>query len=206
MKMEKTPAKIIIYLLYFLSLGILLTLGGWQITRGLEKKSIEQSVEGAKSHFHELASKPEDWAQLNYKKAKLTGNWVTDKIFKLDNRVYKKRVGHEWFIPFQLINDEAIILVNIGWLPDEEIFLANELSSDEAIVSGDIYKPEKGFTLGPAFTDSDWPRLIQYFDRQSLSDALNKTLEPVVLVIDEDNPYSLTRIWAILVIPSNGGV
>jgi len=203
MKLQKTPAKIFVYILYFFALGILILLGVWQVSRGLEKKSIETLMTTKGDRVIEIRSIQNSWSENIYTQTKAVGFWAADKIFKLDNRVHQKKVGHEWLVPFRLVDDNAMILVNIGWLADEHEFNSDILIKDQvAVISGQIYQPERGFILGSAFSDNKWPRLIQYYDQEAISKSLGNNIQPVIFVLDGNDPHSLTRIWRPYVVNS----
>ena len=198
-KMSKKPAKVVTLTLYFAGLGVLILLGGWQLVRGFEKQAIDRQLATGGDSRVRLDRARENWQTLNHRQVELTGKWLREKVFLMENRVYNGTVGHELWVPFMLKEDDTVILVNLGWstgvqtLPDVGTGTNN---ADNVTVKGQLTVPETGFTLGPAFTDqSTWPRRIQYFDRLGLAQALGLRLAPAVLVIDPGESQSLIRTW-----------
>jgi len=200
--MDKKPAKFAVYMLYFISLGILLGLGSWQLSRGFEKRDLELKIKHNAEIEVQLVDKTQDWKQLNYQNIKISGQWLPNKLFLLDNRINRGVIGYEVLVPFMLEKDQTIVLVNLGWVSRENrLNIPERVAAKTIEIEGQIFLPDKGFTLGPPYTDqSSWPVIIQYFEAIALSNALNKTISPAVLVINPDNDIALTRIWKPYVI------
>ena len=119
----KPPAAV--YVVFFLSLSLLLSLGGWQWHRGLEKAAIEKLIgpqknspknQSAKNQYTTIDRAPPNWSALAYRQVRLEGGWRTGRVFLLANRTHRGRLGYEVFSPFQLAGDGATLLVNRGWV------------------------------------------------------------------------------------------
>lgn len=195
--MSKRPAKYITYALYFLSLCLLISLGGWQLVRGLEKQAIEKQLVASPDIPTRVSRTWKNWGSLNHKNVELNGKWLPDRIFLMENRIYNGVAGHELFVPFILQEDNMVMLVNLGWSDQVQALPVFEVNSVGNVrIRGQLHIPEKGFTLGAAFTEqSAWPRRIQYFDHAELSRALGMDMASAVLIIDPGENQSLTRIW-----------
>jgi surfeit locus 1 family protein len=207
MNPDEKPVKHWMVLLYILCLSLLLGLGGWQLYRGFEKSRVQESLAELQSQNISLRQRPENWAELQYKTVQLEGRWFAEKNFLLDNRVYKGRLGYEWLHPFELIADASVVLVNRGWVEKSliaETGLVEAEQGQPAKVTGQFYLPEPGFTLGPSYTSTaSWPVVIQYFDRNALSQALDVDLEPGIVVLDSNPDRGLTRIWSPYIIDAS---
>ena len=186
--------QILGYLLFLVSLILLLWLGSWQLHRGFEKKAI-----AATSNINEViditnTALSKELSALNYRAVKVTGQWVSSQQFLLENRFYRSQPGYEVLTPFQPKGSEAYILVNRGWRSLSDI---DQLPPDGTVeIKGQIYQPQKGFTLGDSIIATDiWPIRFLYYDFDALSQAMNKPLTPAVIVIDSEHPGGLTRIW-----------
>lgn len=203
----KKPVQYLLKVVYLLCLSLLLGLGGWQIGRGLEKNRLEKTLAEQQHQRIVIKKKPQSWDDIKYKDVALDGNWLTGKTFLLDNRIYQGQSGYEVLQPFQL-SGGSVMLVNLGWIDKnriekkgiEDVVSAADSPASEK-VSGQLYLPKRGFTLGVAYTnETSWPKIIQYFDREALSKALGVNLQPAV-VVQESNPNRrLTRIWSPYVI------
>ena len=207
-----------VYVVFFLSLSLLLSLGGWQWRRGLEKTAIEKLLEAqknpAKNQYTTIDRAPPNWSDLAYRQVRLQGGWRADRPkgeFLLANRIHRGRLGYEVFSPFQLAGDGATLLVNRGWIERADASAPNILTTTPTTdvpehagshveVGGQLYLPKKGFTLGRAYNEQPdappaWPKVIQYFDAPALSAALGTALQPAALALDSNHPAAFVRIW-----------
>jgi len=188
---------VVAYVLFFIGLSLLLSLGGWQWRRGLEKSAAERTR--ANANYITLARAPPDWRGIEYRRVRLHGNWLAP-VFLLDNRVHRGRRGYEVLSAFQLAGDRAALLVNRGWVGRADATAAAGLRAPaHAHVIGELRLPKKGFTLGPAYrAQPGWPKVIQYFDSAALSAALASegggALHPAVVALDPAHPAAFTRI------------
>ena len=67
--------------------------------------------------------------------------------------------------------------------------------SSSGIAEGQLYIPQTGFTLGPAFTQKEsFPVLIQYLDMVQMSALLDLPLVDAVLVLDPADE-GFKKIW-----------
>lgn len=194
----------VLIIAYGLGLALLLTLSGWQISRGLHKASVIASTDTGKNAYQLLETMPGDSAQLNYQTAILQGSWDKERIILLDNRVYQSQLGYEVIMPFRL-SDDKLILVNRGWISQAQAKDPALLQLQEQLPTGTLYLPKKGFTLGQAIQtemleSDDWPKVSLYMDLEQFSTALGQPISPLMLVLDADNANSLTRIWKAVVI------
>ncbi len=184
------------YLLFFAGLSLLLSLGGWQWRRGVEKAAIETVLENSNDHYITINRAPPNWDAMAYRQVRLQGRWLDDRNFLLANRIHNGRPGHEVFTPFQL-RDGAMLLINRGWIATEA---EPNPAPPNTEARGQLYPPQKGFTLGapwhaPPPGQAQWPKVIQYFDAPALSAALGSTLQPAALALDPGHPAAFTPIW-----------
>ncbi|WP_423908525.1 SURF1 family protein [Candidatus Spongiihabitans sp.] len=198
-----------VMVVYLLGLSLLLGLGGWQIGRGLEKNQVEKAISERQNQPIVIKKQPESWGDIKYKMVQLDGNWLAGKTFLLDNRVYQGKTGYELLNPIQLSGDGSAVLVNLGWVEKQrvkEVMSINaRLISNDSVesekVTGQLYLPDKGFTLGAAYTnETSWPKIIQYFDQAALSKALGVDLGPAVVVLDSSPSRGLIKIWSPYVV------
>ena len=192
MNPAKRKAKPWLVLLYFAGLVLLLSLGFWQFQRGLEKVDLESSMTDA--GVVSLNSPGIDWNTLNYAQVTVSGVLDLSRSFLLDNRIHKGAGGYEVLSPLATVDREQVILVNRGWVPKNDVPNLNGIEGVE--LTGQLYLPKLGFTLGPAYTESEaWPRIIQYLDLAAMSQALGQPVSPVVIVLDSGPDQGYTRIW-----------
>ena len=189
---------------YLAGLSLLIGLGFWQFSRGLEKSGIELEWQAVKDNFREV-SKLEQMTADRYQTVQVSGQWISDRQFLLENRIYQTQNGFEVFTPFVLSEVREVILVNRGWVKKEEVDnIFTNLLSQSVKIEGIVYQPEKGFTLGESILDrSSWPQKFQYFDVNALSESYGVPVAQKVMVLDSAHPAALTPIWSPTVVTAS---
>jgi len=90
-------------------------------------------------------------------------------------------------------------MVNRGWLGKQDVTVA--LAQDNDSVTGTLYTPKTGYTIGDAIAPGEtWPKQSLYLDLAAFSTELNSALQPMVLVVAEDDVNSLVRTWQPVVV------
>lgn len=192
--MKKTLAVV----LYGCALTLLMSLGFWQLDRGQQKATLLTLADGKDKEPRLIDAAPADWSGLDYQGATLMGEWLVERSFLLDNRVHGQEVGYELLTPFRLA-DGSLIIVNRGWIAKQGADVA--LAEASGRVSGTIYRPSRGYTIGEAISaDASWPKPSLYLDLAAFSEQLQAPLQPVVLVVDDDDVNSKVRIWQPVVV------
>jgi len=189
------------YLLFIVSLAILFTLGLWQLNRGLEKASIaKQTSEGSNSAPLSVDQRIA-WQDVTYRRAALSGTWRYEKTLLLENRLHQGQPGYEVLVPFELAEDQQWMLVNRGWIHKQSIE-AGEVNADllsqavEVPPVGQLYLPQKGFTLGQSVVRPlTQPLRFLYYDFSALSEVIEHDLMPAVLVLEAGHEASFKQIW-----------
>lgn len=190
-------------ILFFAGLAILATLGGWQLLRGLEKSAIERRMM-TDSEGHDVDRAPGDWASLDYRRAQLTGRWIADRTFLLENRIYRGEPGFEVLTPFRLSADGAVMLVNRGWIARAVVENGVPPPLSNQAPAGVMYRPQKGFTLGDTLSGPlVWPQTVLYLDLPALSRRLDEPVAPAMLVLEQAHPDSLQTLWQPTSIPAS---
>lgn len=191
------------YLCFFAGMSLLLSLGIWQLLRGMEKNAVERARANAAGDYITLERAPPNWRDLQYRRVQLRGDWLAP-VFLLDNRMHRGQRGYEALAAFRLAGDRATLLINRGWIAHDAAPDATARAPDSA-PAGELYLPEKGFTLGPAYlAQPGWPKVIQYFDAAALVAALAEegahadgdSLQPAVVALDAPHPAAFTPIRA----------
>jgi surfeit locus 1 family protein len=106
--------RILLVILFSLSIGLLSILGFWQLDRAEQKR---ERYENFLERHQSTELRLEDGllqTDLKWRKAVLVGSYEDTNLL-LDNRVYMKQSGYEVLTPFKL-NDGNAVLVNRGWV------------------------------------------------------------------------------------------
>lgn len=184
----------------------MLSLANWQLDRAALKVSMQASTEKAMNAVAEPISAVEDLraAATRYQRVQVQGAYDPDRQFLWDNRTHKGQAGYE-VISVLALDDGRNVLVNRGWLPPgasrqelPDISIESSVLSNAVTLEGFLSTPSKGFASGNAVTGGDgWPKLLQYFDYDAVSEVLGEAILPVVvqaqaLSIDATSPLVLT--------------
>ena len=184
--------------LVLLALALLFArLGWWQLERKTEKQLLfEQFGNGPLLRIEQALEHGEKFARVE-----ADGRYDPSRHVLLDNKILKGRAGVHVLTPFTLGNGTRI-LVNRGWLPlPPDRRSLPEVDTDDSMktISGILNKPSTG---GPRIGEPDvlvmdrWPQLITYLDLDSVSAAMDKSLEPWLLQLEpEDESGFEGRQW-----------
>ncbi|ASJ71154.1 SURF1 family protein [Granulosicoccus antarcticus] len=176
-------------LLYLGMVTCMLWLGFWQLDRAALKVSLQQAADESSKAQASVFSQVEDpvAASQFYQRVLLQGRYDGERQFLWDNRIYQGQAGFEVIVPFQL-EDGRWLLVNRGWIAPgpsrselPEVSLSNSASELSVTIEGFLSSPSKGFASGEAVPgQGSWPRLLQYFDYDAISRALDA---PVIATV-----------------------
>ena len=155
---------------------ILLRLGFWQIDRADQKVKLllqekyRQAMPAVSLHVLQQAGELE-----NYRNVTLSGEFMNDQAFLLDNQVVRGRVGYDLIIPFQLESGERIF-INRGWIaaPSTRDRLPqwNKIEGQQKL-QGWLYQSHKPFILAQSKLSDTWPKVIQLASTHLMSEAVS---------------------------------
>jgi surfeit locus 1 family protein len=171
-------------------------LGVWQINRGLEKRATSQAFD-AQSGFAQWSNGMEIRA---YQKLQATGRFDTEHQFLLDNIIINSRYGYYVITPLLIAEDEPLLLVNRGWLEktaqefDPERIALAPLDLTVRGRAGSL--PKAAYRMGdPIGPESVWPHHAVYPALLELAAALDREVQPFVLLLDPDEKRGYLRNW-----------
>lgn len=177
--------------------GLFVTLGMWQLDRAAEKRAISDSF-NASGDYIQLSA---DASTELYQPLLVSGHYLADRQFLLENIVQDSRLGYYVITPLEYAADKPLLLVNRGWIAREPAMgtLPDiDLEDDgEQVVRGRVGGlPRVGIRPGPAFeTTSSWPLLAVWPTLDDLSSALQRDVLPFVLLADPEADTTLVRRW-----------
>ena len=184
-----------------LVLGVLLSLGTWQIDRGQQKQQLLDRYEEAPSMpVLALDDIGDDWQQSRYRRIVLQGRYDSDYQLLLENQIRGNRSGYMVLTPLYIVDTDQVVLVNRGWLAREN---AAQALPDVSVVqesrelAGLInLPPEVGMRIGSLDDSaSGWPKAVPYVDIDWISLQLGKPVMPWVVLLAEDQPDGYARSW-----------
>ena len=200
--------KFIPYLMLLLTLVGFTRLGFWQLDRYQQKldavAEFEAAAKGVPATLLNVKDIPRaDNGVPSYERVTVEGKFHPQKSFLWDNRVLNQRVGYQIITPFQLTNEQWL-LVDRGWLPaspDRVILPVFRTPQQKTTLVGLLRAlPEAALRLN-AVEETGWPRRVQYLNNEELSKAFEGPLADAVLWLSADEPGVFEPLQAAVSMP-----
>ena len=185
-----------IFVMFFFP--ILIFLGSWQVSRGIDKTDIVEKHYMNKSlpviNEKEMSVMSED--NLKYRTVNLYGEFGQES-YLLDNRLYRQEAGYEVFTTFET-SENSVFLINRGWISkegfnyDEDILLKEKGISIQGLLS-----PFTRFGLNlvdESYVDT-WPKLVQQIDYEAAKKDLGSNINNSVIQLSAGSSGALEPIW-----------
>lgn len=171
-------------------------LGAWQISRGMEKRADRMAFD-AETGF---AAWQDGMEIRPFQRLKASGRYDIDHQFLLENIIVNGRYGYYVLTPLIAGRDEAVLLVNRGWIEkSSDTFDVStlEVPTTRTTVRGRAGSlPRAGYKMGAAIgPGSDWPKHAVYPDSAEIAAALGAEVQPFVLLMDHEEPHGFLRQW-----------
>jgi len=179
----------------------LIALGIWQLHRAEEKNNMQRAFDRQEAlPVAELATLDETIPL--HRHVRVQGRFLAGHNLLLDNKVVAGKVGYEVVSPF-ILNDNAIVLVNRGWVPlgKTRADLPDVLDPEDLVwVSGRIRQfPDVGYRFkGIEYADDEWPRVVQYVDQKKMRAWFGSKILPFVIQLNADAPHGFVRQWKFI--------
>ena len=171
-------------------------LGGWQVSRGLEKRAQQEMFADDSAFTHWSAGE----AVRPYQRLSVSGAFLSDRQVLLDNIILDSRYGYYVLTPLELGDDNALLLVNRGWMERS----GQDVDADTLAVPAAMRQlrgragslPRAGYRMGTAFgDDTSWPRRALYPSLDEVAAALGRPVQPFVLLMEPDDAPGFLRYW-----------
>ncbi len=194
-------------LVVFLSL---IKLAYWQQSRAEEKQQrltrIEQLAQQTGLTLTQLQAveqKLPAQETINDYPVQLSGEFLGEYMFFLDNQVNKGRLGYRVFQVFA--SAEQWLLVNLGWVAGsinrQELPATLPLTGSYQF-KGHVRFIESGIVLQEEFfSQVDWPLRVQQISLEKFSTLLNLPLLPFVVYVDKQAELGYEKNWQPIVMP-----
>ena len=182
--------------------ALLITLGTWQLNRGIEKIALQQTLDAAVQQAPSALSRAAEAApQDGALHAEAEGRYDVAHQLLLDNEGYEGRPGYHVLTPLRLA-DGAIVIVNRGWVPQTA-----DRSQLPDVTVGEQARQVSGLWREPArpglrlavdnCTGSGWPRVLQYPEVKDFRCLLGEDVLPGVLLLQADAADGYVRDWRV---------
>lgn len=195
----------------FLALLVLLplfvSLGHWQWQKG-ERKATAQALRDARGGDVALslpatrvgAADAETW---QFRRVVISGHFLPERQFLLDNQVQRERAGFHLVTPFRLAGSDAVVLVNRGWLPagaSHQDLPAIATPEGLLELSGvAVLPPRRFFSLSTSGNTPDWKTAAlpvwQRLDLDAFAQQSGLPVHGLVLQLDPAAPAGFARDW-----------
>lgn len=184
-----------------LAIAVFLRLGWWQVSRAREamgqRAAYEAQVQAAPVN---PGTGPWSVAALKYRRLDLAGRYEPQYQILLDNQFNHGAVGYEVLTPFQLDGSEERVLVNRGWIPLPVTGRAQlppaPAPAGHLDVIGLAVVPGPYFRLGQPQPVHPWHTRWEYLDLARYRAAVPFAVEPLVVLLQPDQPGGFVRHWA----------
>ena len=182
-----------------LLLPLMISLGFWQLDRAEEKRAMSalyaERLAAAAQPLDEVAA--DDW---RYRQVRLSGRFIDEELWLLDNQLFQGQVGYNVVMPFQL-QDGGIVMVDRGWVagnPDRRILPQLESVAGEVTLVGTVYVPTaQPFTLAATALPANWPKVVQHLPWQALPRQQQLAL-PYVVRLNPESAALLQANWLVV--------
>lgn len=186
----------------------LIWLGFWQLDRAQEKSEIGNAWElrslQPPAPLGQLVGQENE--ALAFKRVLLTGEYVEDVVFLLDNKTRNGKFGYEVLSLFDLVGIDQFVLVNRGWIAGDPARLSlPEIPHEQGLLSvtGHLYIPgDKPYLLAEQTFESGWPKRIQALEMDKISTVaqaqVGAPLYPHLVRIDIAQAGALAVDWKIV--------
>ncbi len=189
-------------IVYLILVGLLCSLGTWQLRRAEEKKQYLQEQKQAQQEKRMILNSYDniDLKSLEYKKVVVTGQYDLSHQFLIDNQIKKGRPGYFVMTPLILDGQNRSILINRGWIPmNKDRTVKPDITIDKRIITltGRVnHFPVVGIKLAGADIPTDnWPAVVQVVNAEILSKRLGYPLLDFQIELDADMPDGYERSW-----------
>ena len=187
---------------------VMVGLGFWQIQRAEEKAVIEARWEQRQAEAPVPLARVwgDSAAALNQAAVTLSGVFLQDEYFLLDNRIQGGRFGYEVIAIMALDAGEGLALVNRGWIAADPARLALPLVpavSGRVELTGHVFvAPGAPYLLAEQTLGPGWPKLLQAVEMEKIVPVVGavsgQRVFPYPVRIDAGEPGALAVEWQVV--------
>jgi len=184
---------------------LFIRLGVWQLHRADFKDALLRryaaSASSPRQDFAKVADTPPADA---FPRVQVSGRYLVDRLYLLDNPQHDERGGVEVFAPF-VVRDQTqpVLLVDLGFLPGNgtaQVPQLPPLPTGEVSLEG-LYVPPPplGFEMGgnALARQTQWPKSSIFLDPAEVAGDLGRPLYPRVLALDADPASIYVRVHTL---------
>jgi surfeit locus 1 family protein len=180
--------KLWAFVLTVIFAAITVRLGNWQGERAQYKvdqqTQLDKALAATPLQLADVLSRANTGTELRYRSLSITGAFVADELFYVDNRIVDGKAGYGLLQGFRADSDAEVdrtILVDRGWLPasgDRSVLPAVETPSGKVTIVGRINLPP---SRNPGTFDNDGGKRLNYVNITEIAHRLKRGVEPFIL-------------------------
>ena len=183
---------------------LFIRLGVWQLHRADFKEALLRryaaSATAPLQDFAKVADAPPD---DGFPRVQISGRYLVDRIYLLDNPNHDERGGVEVFVPLALRDTPKLLLVDMGFLPGngtgQEPQLPALPTTDVTLRGLYVPPPPIGFEMGgnALAQQTRWPKKGIFLDPAEVAHDLDRSLYPRMLALDPDPASIYVRVHTL---------
>jgi len=186
-------------ILTIVGISVFFSLGSWQIKRAEGKQALQDSIDSRKNAVEIIMrSSMIDLQNIYYSPVRAVGHYDVDYEILIDSEVHQGRAGYHVLTPLVLSDEQAVIMVNRGWVPvgrSRQVLPNISVPSGELTVFGVIspHKSKPALILDKA--NLGVTKVWAYFDADAYALKTGYNLLPAVILMDENKGNGYIRDW-----------
>lgn len=186
---------------------LFVSLGQWQWQKG-ERKATEQALRDSRGRDATLTLPPVAGGSgtaeaLQFRRLEMSGRFLPERQFLLDNQVHRQRAGFHVLTPFRPDGSDAVVLVNRGWLPagatHSELPAVATPTGTLHLSGVAVRPPRRFFSLAASGNNPDWSSgalpVWQTLDLDAYARQSGFRLHGVLVELDPAAPAGFERAW-----------
>lgn len=179
-------------------LALLLWLGSWQLERAGQSRAQLAAYAGGDAAPRPLPPAVQAGGVPRYARVRLTGRYLPQRQFLLDNMTHAGVAGFRVLTPF-LTDGGDTVLVDRGWVApgaSRAALPAVEVGGEARELTGRLDAlPRPGIETGAGASGGRWPRVVGFPKLAELSAALERSLYPQIVLLDAQASDGYLRDW-----------
>ncbi|MEX0740744.1 MAG: SURF1 family protein [Pseudohongiella sp.] len=189
-----------IVLCIFLSCGMFVSLGFWQLDRAAEKRALSaayQEAAQAEPVAYESLSHADAERVTNNQRMALQGRFQSEISFLVLYQFFRGQPGYELVTPFRPASGGDLVLISRGWIAPGSHGDRPEVPAveGEQTLIARVYLPESEIPAGEV-TDDSWPVRLPRLNLTQAGRLLGEPVVPYVLRLESDQPGVQARHWS----------
>ena len=192
------------WLLTAAAIALFLSLGHWQLDKGLKKQAMLDALRDRATEPELISAAHPPPQALEVRRAQARGTYLADRQLLLDGQSNQHRPGYRVWTPL-LLADGAVLIVDRGWIPQDRAGLDDAPPGGTVVLSGAWRSlPEPGVRLeGTANCPPQrrFPAVVLYPTSDDVKCLVGLPIVGGLLLLDAEVPGGFVREWTDFGVP-----